>query len=415
MTTTPALRKPTTRRLAVALVAAALALSGCVHGKKLSETRGTASSTTIPINAEAVAGPEVERPTTLEGVAVRLEEIGQVDAPVAIVPRPGWPHLTIVERSGRLRQLTQNYDFNRDGQITNVRHRIESWDMLDISRQVDQGAQGGMRAATYSSDGRKLYVTYVSTDAELVVDEYLVGEGDIDTGSRTTMLRLGAPGGLRRGGATAFGRDGFLYVGVGVPDADPGSAQNPDSVWGKVLRLDPEGALGDAPYAIPPGNPYASGGGAGEVWLSGVRDPRGLAFDSATGDLYLTDRYEDMELLVFLPRLQSQAGRGDNLGFPNSENTVGPLVQIFPPDHCDLRQGAVYRGQLMPALRGTYVFGEACAGSVDGVVVANRVVQDQRPLGAALPPGGLGGFGRDNDGEVWVFATSGQVYRILPI
>lgn len=399
--------------LAAAIVVPA---AGCVHGRKLSEVRPSTTTTiTIPVDAEAVTASTVERPTTLEGVGVRLEEVGALDDPVAIAARPGWPHLTVAERNGRLRQLSVNYRYDGDGQPAGADYRVESWTMLDIGRQVDQGDGGGVRGVTYSSDGRRMYLSYISSDGAVVVDQYRTGEGDLDTSSRFQLLRVEAPDGLRRGGALAFGRDGFLYVGVGTPDGDPGAAQRPDSLYGKVLRLDPEGALGDQAYAVPPGNPYAAGGGAGEVWLLGVHDPRGVVFDRASADLYVTDRQDAGETIVYLPRQNSQAGRGDNLGYPGAQNTAGAVVSITPPGHCDLRQGAVYRGAAIPALRGAYVFGEGCSGVVEGLVVANRVAQDQRSLGAALPPGGLGGFGTDNDGELWVFATSGQIYRVLPI
>ncbi|MEZ5207126.1 MAG: hypothetical protein R2690_09155 [Acidimicrobiales bacterium] len=222
MTTPP---QTTRRRAAAGLVLAAAIVvpaAGCVHGRKLSEVRPSTTTTiTIPVDAEAVTASTVERPTTLEGVGVRLEEVGALDDPVAIAARPGWPHLTVAERNGRLRQLSANYRYDGDGQPAGADYRVESWTMLDIGRQVDQGDGGGVRGVTYSSDGRRMYLSYISSDGAVVVDQYRTGEGDLDTSSRFQLLRVEAPDGLRRGGALAFGRDGFLYVGVGTPDGDP--------------------------------------------------------------------------------------------------------------------------------------------------------------------------------------------------
>ncbi len=80
------------------------------------------------------------------------------------------------------------------------------------------------------------------------------------------------------GGALAFGPDGMLYAGVG--DAgNPDNAQDPDSLNGKILRMDP---LGNPPIEDPNPDPDSL------VWSMGHRNVQGLAWDD-DGRLWATE------------------------------------------------------------------------------------------------------------------------------
>ncbi len=79
----------------------------------------------------------------------------------------------------------------------------------------------------------------------------------------------------------------MLYFGLG----DGGSAgdqlghgQNTNSLLGSMLRLDVDGGV---PYAIPMDNPFAAGGGRGEIFAWGFRNPWRWSFDRSSGDLWL--------------------------------------------------------------------------------------------------------------------------------
>ena len=62
------------------------------------------------------------------------------------------------------------------------------------------------------------------------------------------------------------------------------TATNRDSLLAKILRIDIDN--GD-PYAIPPTNPWADGGGVPEAFVWGLRNPWRAAFDGE--DLYIAD------------------------------------------------------------------------------------------------------------------------------
>ena len=100
------------------------------------------------------------------------------------------------------------------------------------------------------------------------------------------------------GGMIAFGPDGYLYVGLGDGGGggDPKeNAQNPGSLFGKLLRLDVDngGNLNFPPgytYSIPPTNPFVGQAAARpEIWAYGLRNPWRWSFDRLTGEIYIGD------------------------------------------------------------------------------------------------------------------------------
>ena len=58
-----------------------------------------------------------------------------------------------------------------------------------------------------------------------------------------------------------------------------GQGQNPDTPYGKILRLDVDS--GD-PYGVPADNPFIEGDGAPEVWAYGLRNPWRFTIDPVT-------------------------------------------------------------------------------------------------------------------------------------
>ena len=111
-----------------------------------------------------------------------------------------------------------------------------------------------------------------------------------------------AKAGNHDGGALAFGPDGMLYAGVGDAGV-PARAQDPASLNGKILRMDP---LGDPPPEDPNPDPDSL------VWSMGHRNVQGLAWDSR-GRLWATEFGQDTfdEVNLIEP--------GGNYGWPEVE------------------------------------------------------------------------------------------------
>src|SRR5438552_3405140 len=83
-----------------------------------------------------------------------------------------------------------------------------------------------------------------------------------------------------------FSTDGYLYVGTGDggSENDPQNyAQNPQSLLGKMLRIDVESSM--TSYCIPATNPFRTNLlFRPEIWALGLRNPWRFSFDKLTGD-----------------------------------------------------------------------------------------------------------------------------------
>jgi hypothetical protein len=74
--------------------------------------------------------------------------------------------------------------------------------------------------------------------------------------------------------------------------------------------------------------------------------------------------------------------------------------------------GYVYRAQDIPALEGSYVFGDFCLGKLEAL----RLIAGQGPQVVDLGPvvENLASFGEDANGELYALSLSGPVYRLVP-
>jgi hypothetical protein len=86
---------------------------------------------------------------------------------------------------------------------------------------------------------------------------------------------------------------------------------------------------------------------------------------------------------------------------------------------CSIIGGYVYRGTEIPALAGTYVYGDRCTGTIGGIVVggpreATAETTSVPDLGISVPGGQLQSFGQGPDGALYVLSSGGQVARIDP-
>jgi hypothetical protein len=76
--------------------------------------------------------------------------------------------------------------------------------------------------------------------------------------------------------------------------------------------------------------------------------------------------------------------------------------------------GYVYRGAALPQLRGHYFYGDYCRGIVRSLRLtdAGSVVDVREwPLGTL---GNISSFGEDDDGELYVIAHQGRIFKLVP-
>jgi glucose/arabinose dehydrogenase len=191
-----------------------------------------------------------------------------------------------------------------------------------------------------------------------------------DLASGKILISIDDPFGNHNGGMIDFGRDGFLYIGTG----DGGGAndqlmngQNKDALLGKMLRIDVDHPAGGKPYGIPKSNPFASGGGAPEIYMLGLRNPWRWSFDQITGDQWIGDVGQDqIEEVDFVA---NGKGAGVNLGWNTYEadtcfhepcDPAGMTMPVWQETHANgwisVIGGQVYRGGCAPDLVGKYLY-----------------------------------------------------------
>jgi glucose/arabinose dehydrogenase len=456
-----ATRRPLLMVLATATVVA-LGAAGCTlapDDDTAADNSGTTES--APDQTTSTTEPPVQ---FLAPVGVKLEEVARLNKPVAFAVRPGGTDLFIAEQDGRVmrlvpqtandRQTGQQGQQGQQGQTGQqgptgqqapqgtsgrseplrtpegrIRYRVVERPALDLSSEVRSQGEQGLLGLAFAPDGRRLFVHFSDNNGDTQIVGFAMNANGVDVSARRRIFSTPQPRPNHNGGQLAFGPDGFLYVGLGDGGGfgDPdGNGQNPGSVLGSVLRIDPDPPDPSLRYVVPPTNPFVSGGGAPETWLYGVRNPWRFSFDRLTGDLWLADVGEgDREEVNVLPATDEGAGRAANLGWSLFEASVpknrgadpGDLIApLYDYDHtagqCAVVGGFVYRGSAIPALQGTYVFGDFCAPPIIGVRATDGRLAGIGPLGVDVNQ--LVSFGQDNDGELWLLSLDGPVYRLVP-
>jgi glucose/arabinose dehydrogenase len=394
---------------------ATLLLAACAGSSDRAAPAATTTTPTLPATTTTIAttAPPTTTSTTaapvdLAAVRFKLTQVAALDQPVALTTRPGHAELYVAEKTGRVRVLDD-----------------PAAPVLDIHSQVSSGTEQGLLGIAFSPDGAYLYLSYTNTSGDTRLDEWAFGAGprDVDTASRRQVLAVDQPAPNHNGGTIMFGPDGRLWFGLGDGGGAGdtfGNAQNTGTLLGAVLRIDPRPS-GSSPYASPPDNPYAGGGGRPEIAIIGVRNPWKFSFDRATGDLWIgdvgQDAYEEID------RLAAGQILGANLGWPFMEGShaynrktppdglVGPIYDYGHGDGQSVVGGYVYRGSAVPSLVGAYLFADTYRADVRILAVDDAGVQ-VRDSGVAVPGGMPVSFGQDAAGELYVLSLGGGVFRI---
>lgn len=457
-------------RLAVGVLALVVGAVAVACSADPTVDTGSAASTTVSTAAESTG------PTSITQ-SVRLAEIaGGFDDPTAVVSRPMRNQLWVAERAGRIRVIDIDTAWNLEmGVSVRSGYTTLSGNVLDFSGDVGSSDGGGLRSIAFSTDAHYLFAEYTNRNGDVVIASWSItdppyvpptvvvpapeapagGTGSsttaaprrttttttqpttpttlpapvVEVGSRRVLLTVPKSEGATPG-QVALGRDGYLYIGIGdgsKAGTTGAPAQDPDSLVGKLLRIDPAaGNLVDA-YVVPETNPFVDGGGAQPVFTLGVHDPAHFSFDRSTGDLWLgdpgSDRFQEIDLLT----AATGGGDGANLGWPLVEGTdllvqgaapadaVAPLFtyRYAEGSACDVVGGFVYRGSKMPGLQGVYVYGDRCGGALRGLLQRKGRVIADAGLGASMPPGSLVAFGQDDQGELFVVSSSGAILQMV--
>jgi glucose/arabinose dehydrogenase len=366
--------------------------------------------------------------------------------PVFVGAAPdGSNRLFVLEQAGRI--LVFPNDPNVSGAELSV-----FLDIRDPAGEVnDSGNEMGLLGLAFDPDFATngfFYVNYTASVANCAAGAGLCTKivrftvpvatpNDADEASAFPILQFAQPASNHNGGMLAFGSDGLLWIatGDGGFGGDPDeNAQNVNVPLGKLLRIDVDGD--DFPtdaqrnYRIPPGNPYAGGGGLGEIWAYGLRNPWRFSFDRVTADLYVGDVGQNAwEEIDFVPAAAVAApptggidfgwdvceGTHDFEGNCATDPSWKPVIE-YPhdpnqPNHgFSVTGGYVYRGDALPALYGAYLYADHVTARVwawNGVVPA-------APTQIATLSA-VSSFGEDQSGELYlVRLTPGDIFRLQP-
>jgi len=324
----------------------------------------------------------------------------------------GTGQLFIVEQPGTIRIIDQGV--------------LRETPFVDISNRVLSGGERGLLGLAFHPNHRKngrFFVNYTRReDGATVLAEYRRhGLGLQASAEERTLMVVPQPYANHNGGMVAFGPDGYLYIGLGDGGSrgDPQNrAQNTKELLGKILRIDVDR---DHPYAIPPDNPFVTGGGRPEVFALGIRNPWRFSFDRHGGMLWLADvgqnKWEEVDLVV----------SGGNYGWRvmegthcyNPDRACRPEGLIFPiaeygheQGRCSVTGGYVYRGHAMPALHGTYLFGDYCSGELFAISAEANTRHSNVPQVLLQTGLRISSFGEDETGELYIVDHKGGLYRV---
>lgn len=358
------------------------------------------------------------------------------DQPLYVAAVPGdAARMFVVEKSGRIRLLTP------------ATGAIAATPFLDVAPSIstdgERGLLGFAPAPDFATSGMfYVYLTAPNGDVELRRYRAAAGNRDVaDPASADVLLRIPHPLSNHNGGWIDFGPDGFLYlaVGDGGGGGDPdNNGQNRNILLGKLLRLDVASdafpADPNRDYAIPSGNPFATAGGAPEIWAYGLRNPFRSGFDRTTGNLFIADVGQNAVEEVNLMR---PADGGANFGWRVREGTqpfqgtttetlVNPVLEYLhgsgPRQGRSVTGGYVYRGPV-EALTGHYFFADFVTGNIwslplSRLSVGTTVPSDDftiRTMSFAPDQGSIANpasFGLDAAGNLYIVDFDGEIFRV---
>jgi cysteine-rich repeat protein len=302
---------------------------------------------------------------------------------------------------------------------------------LDIEERIDDFGYKGLLSIAFhpnyaNEEDRKFYVAYTNEEVELIISEFgiLSYPYAADETSERIILEIPYADALENfGGQLQFGPDGYLYISTGYGN-DFESGQDVNSLQASLLRIDVDVSSGLG-YGIPSDNPFVGKNGADEIYAYGFRSPWRFSFDQDTGKLFLADvgasLWEEINLIEsggnygWCAMEGSVCHAGCNC---NVQNTKLPIYKYnsHPPENpeCAIVGGYVYRGNLIPDLKGVYVFGDFCTSRIWGLFesIPGVWVDSEFVLDPELGGFGISSFGEGENGEIYVMRFGGEVFKI---
>jgi glucose/arabinose dehydrogenase len=254
--------------------------------------------------------------------------------------------------------------------------------VVDLDTVYDERGLLGITFHPDFDENGRFFVYYSSEkngeniNHESILSEFKVSIEDpniADPDSERKILRIDQPEANHNGGQLAFGKDGYLYVGLGDGGGagdvhgNIGNGQDINTILGSIIRLDVDG---DEPYVIPSDNPFVGTEGIDEIFAWGFRNPWKFSFDSESDELFVADvgqdNWEEIDIVE----------KGINYGWRIMEannpydidladilnidiETLGKPIYEYNHDvGKSITGGYVYRGTESEEMFGKYIFAD---------------------------------------------------------
>lgn len=279
-------------------------------------------------------------------------------------------------------------------------------------------------------DNGYIYVSYVEPEnnyerlSRLTVTDPTAAVLTVDPDSEVVLVDGTQPAADDHlGGGLRFGPDGKLYWSVGdnvcCSVIDGRNSQDLTNMYGKVLRLNPDGTA-------PADNPFYDGGGPNydAIYATGFRNPFRLAF-TPNGELLVVDvgqaTWEEVNLVT----------AGANYGWPNAEgpcNGIGTPSCATPSSYANpiyayrhttggssITAVMVYSGATSGGGQNTVFIADFNQGWVKELtfnsdyssLISERLFHD-------AAPGRTDQLARDVDGNIYQLTFDGNLTRLAP-
>jgi len=333
--------------------------------------------------------------------------------------------------------------------------------ILDIQGVVRNFHEAGLLSVAfdpnYSSNGFfYIYYVYGTTDNEkdanglygdTVLERWTVDNpfNPTTASGKVELLRVPQPGPDHKGSMMKFHpSEGYLYLSIGdgayghsaitsyaVDPRTNNSAQDTTNLRGSFIRIKPLATpVNGKYYEVPADNPFVGMAGfKPEIWSYGHRNPWRWDFDKeAPYTLWETEigqqGYEEVNLIkkgknYGWPVCEGVTNRGDLGGNPTKNCSMDyepPRDGYGRASGVSIIGGVVYRGNTLPNLKGSFVFGDYVSKRIwaikdDGA--AKTVISEAFP-------GNIASFGTDKSGDTLLISTyqveyggTAAIYKML--
>jgi glucose/arabinose dehydrogenase len=327
--------------------------------------------------------------------------------PVGIASTPAEPSkLFVVEREGFVKVI-------EDGKLAKRA-------LLDIEEILSPRENAALSSIAFPNDystNKTLYVSYTDKQGDTIIGRFPTKSSETaNEDALMVVLKIVQPAPHTHRSSITFGEDKDLYITLGDAGRASGIsslAQNPRSLFGKVLRIN----LSDpSRYTIPSDNPFTKRSDAApEVWAIGFQQPRNISFDPLTKRLLLIDSGREVREVDLVER-------GRNYGWNALEGAqcasakcdtsayVAPIFTYKASPQSAAIGGFVYHGSKHPSLKGVYLFADSATKALSALTHSGA---EWKKLQIATTTSPVVAIGPGGDGEIYVATADGTVSTVI--